>query len=95
MLAAEDHLLGLRSVIYDRLLHRPKDSHPQLPGFEKIDSRDIRFSFTVEGEAVRQLFAMTPHVYRVSKEGAQRLAQTQSLTDTASCVLNVYRPLRP
>ena len=44
---------------------------------------------------MRQLFAMTPHVYRVSKEGAQRLAQTQSLTDTASCVLNVYRPLRP
>ena len=95
VLAAEDHLLGLKSVIYDRLLPRPKASHPQLPGFEKIDSRDIRFSFTVEGEAVRQLFAMTPHVYRVSKEGAQRLAQTQSLTDTASCVLNVYRPLRP
>ena len=46
---------------------------------------------TVEGEQVQNLLSMTPHVYRISKEGAARLAATEKLTDTASAVLNVYR----
>ena len=49
-------------------------------------------SVTVEGEQVQNLLSMTPHVYRISKEGADRLRQTEKLTDTASCVLNLYRP---
>ena len=52
----------------------------------------IRFTFTVEGEQVRNLLSMTPHVYRISKEGARRLVETDKLTDTASAVLNIYRP---
>jgi hypothetical protein len=46
----------------------------------------------VEGVQVQNLLSMTPHVYRISKEGAENLRQTQKLTDTASCVLNLYRP---
>ncbi len=91
VLAAEDHLLGLKSVIYPELHHKQKDSVPTLPGFELTVSRPIRFSFTAEGEQVQNLLSMTPHVYRISREGARRLAETTSLTDTASCVLNVYR----
>ena len=64
---------------------------PELPGFERIKSVPIRFSFTVEGKQVRNLFSMTPHVFRIGKAGAERLARTEGLTDTASCVLNVYR----
>ncbi len=95
VLAAEDHLLGLKSVIYPELKHRQKDSVPDLPGFRLVQSVPIRFVFTVEGEQVQNLFSMTPHVFRIGKEGARRLAQTQRLTDTASCVLNVYRKSSP
>ena len=91
VLAAQDHLLGLKSVIYPELKLREKDSVPELPGFELVKSRPIRFSFTVEGAQIQNLFSMTPHVFRIGKEGAQRLAETQVLTDTASCVLNIYR----
>ena len=70
---------------------KEKDSVPDLPGFELVKSIPIRFDFTVEGEQVQNLLSMTPHVYRISKEGAQRLAATETLTDTASCVLNVYK----
>ena len=91
VLAAEDHLLGLKSIIYDQLLHREKDSVPELPGFRRISTTPIRFTFTVEGEQVQNLFSMTPHVFRIGKEGARRLKETERLTDTASCVLNVYR----
>ena len=91
VLAAEDHLLGLKGIIYDSLHHKEKDTVPQLPGFQLVKSIPIRFDFTVEGAQVQNLFSMTPHVFRIGKDGAERLKHTQKLTDTASCVLNVYR----
>ena len=91
VLAAEDHLLGLKSIIYDQLHHKEKDTVPELPGFERLASIPIRFAFTVEGEQIQNLFSMTPHVFRIGKAGADRLAQTEHLDDTASCVLNVFR----
>ena len=91
VLAAEDHLLGLKGIIYDQLNFKEKNTVPELPGFELVKSVPIRFTFTVEGQQIRNLFSMTPHVFRIGKAGAQRLQQTEVLTDTASCVLNVYR----
>ena len=93
VLAAQDHLLGLKSVIYPTLHEKEKDSSPDLPGFERIKTVPIRFSFTVTGEQVQNLLYMTPHVYRISKAGVEALQQTEHLTDVASCVLNVYRRL--
>jgi len=91
VLAAQDHLLGLKGIIYDSLTFKEKDTVPELPGFERVTSVPIRFSFTVEGQQVQNLFSMTPHVFRIGKSGAERLRSTQTLTDTASCVLNVFR----
>ena len=91
VLAAEDHLLGLKGIIYDTLTFKQKDTIPELPGFERVKSVPIRFAFTVEGQQVQNLFSMTPHVFRIGKEGAERLRNTRTLTDTASCVLNVFR----
>ena len=91
VLAAEDHLLGLKGIIYDSLTFKEKDTAPELPGFERVKSIPIRFTFTVEGQQVQNLFSMTPHVFRIGKAGAERLRQTKVLTDTASCVLNVFR----
>lgn len=92
VLAAEDHLLGLKSVIYPELTHKEKNSVPEVPGFRLAESRAVSFGFTVEGQQVQDLLAMTPHYYRISKAGAERLAAVPSLTDRASCVLNLYRP---
>ena len=91
VLAAEDHLLGLKSIIYPELKFKEKNTVPEVPGFELVKSVPIRFTFTVEGEQVQNLLGMTPHVFRITKEGAARLAATEKLTDTASAVLNVYR----
>ncbi len=93
VLAAEDHLLGLKSIVYDSLTHKQKQTAPELPGFRLEESRRISFSFTLEGEQIRSLFAMTPHLFRIGKAGAQRLAETQTLEDTASCILNIYRAI--
>ena len=91
VLAAQDHLLGLKRIIYDQLTFKEKDTQPEFPGFERVQSVPIRFSFTVEGKQVQNLLSMTPHVFRISKSGAARLTNTPCLTDTASCMLNVFR----
>lgn len=91
VLAAQDHLLGLKGIIYDQLELKEKDTVPDLPGFQRVSSIPIRFPFTIEGKQIQNLLSMTPHVFRISKAGAQRLQETQTLTDTASCVLNVFR----
>ena len=92
VLAQEDHLLGLKSIIYPTLTHKEKNVTPELPGFSLVRQIPIRFTFTVEGAQVQNLLSMTPHVYRISKEGAQRLQETDKPTDTASAVLNIYAP---
>lgn len=91
VLAGEDHLMGLKHIIYDEVFLKEKNLTPDLPGFRLVDSRPIRFSFTVEGAAVQQLLSMTPHVYRIGKGGVERLRATERLTDEASCVLNCYQ----
>lgn len=91
VVAAEDHLLGLKRIIYDRLTHKEKHTTQELPGLTRLHSQHISFDFTLTKEQIPWLFAMTPHLFRIGKAGAARLAQTQTLEDRASCVLNVYR----
>ena len=90
ILAGPDHLLGLKSVIYPELFHREKISHPELPGFSLQQTETLEFSFTLEGPAVQNLLYMTPHVYRIGKAGADRLRATETLTDTAQVIFNLY-----
>ena len=93
VLAAQDHLMGLKSIIYPEILLKEKDSVPTLEGFSLVSSTPVRFEFSVEGPQITILLSMTPHFWRISAEGAKRLKETETLTDTASCVVNVYRPL--
>ena len=91
VLAAPDHLPELKKVIYDTVLHKEKEGMTELPGFTLQKIVPVQFTFTVEGEQVQNLLSMTPHVYRISKAGADRLRQTEKLTDTASCILGLYK----
>lgn len=91
VIAAPDHLLGLKSVIYDKVLQKEKEGMTALSGFTLLKTVPVSFSFTLEGQQVQDLLYMTPHVYRIGKEGADRLRQTPVLTDRASCILGLYR----
>ncbi len=92
VLAAEDHLLGLKEVIYPELLFKEKDSVPELPGFRRLCSQSLRFGFAVEGQQIESLLSMTPHFWRIGKDGAQRLQQIARLEDTASVIINLFAP---
>ncbi len=93
VIAAEDHLMGLKSIIYPEIKHKQKNTVPDISGFQHLESFPIQFLLQLEGEQVQNILYMTPHVYRIGKEGLDRLRTTEKLTDTASCVLNVYQPM--
>ena len=91
VLAAQDHLMGLKKIIYPEILLKEKDSVPVIEGFSLVESIPVKFEFTAEGEQIGNLLSMTPHFWRISAQGARRLEQVTALTDRASCVVNVYR----
>lgn len=91
VLAGERHLTGLKNIIYPTLLEKQKELHPALEGFTLLHTETLRFDFHLEGQALlHDLLYMTPHVWRISKEGVEALAKTDLLSDTAEVVFNVY-----
>lgn len=92
VLAGEKHLLGLKSIIYPSLTEKPKVLQQELSGFSLLHHEVLRFDFSLEDrQSVQDLLSMTPHLWRISKEGAERLAQTERLVDRAEVVFNIYR----
>lgn len=91
VLAGEEHLMGLKRIIYPEIIRKEKFQSQALDGFSLLQHETLSFPFTAEGEEVQNLLAMTPHFWRISREGAERLAQTERLDDTARVVFNVYR----
>lgn len=92
VLAEPDHLEGLKSLIYPELLHHPKDMTPTLPGFTTVEQRELRFDIMLINQTqIQDLLSMTPHFWRITREGAQRAAEAQTLRDAAHVRLNLYR----
>lgn len=90
--AHPEHLLGLKSVIYPEILLKEKEKSPALPGFVLEKERLLCFDFILDShDMVQNLLSMTPHFWRISKEGAARAAETDNLKDTAKVVFRLYR----
>lgn len=91
VLAGQNHLPGLKSIIYPAHVEKEKMLHPALPGFGLLHTQTLRFSFSLpDAQSVHDLLYMTPHVWRITKRGAEALAQTAQLTDTAEVIFNIY-----
>lgn len=81
--AGPDHLRELREIIYPTLKpQRPAD--PAAPGgFTRLAEENIRFALSLDSrEAIADLLAMTPHLYRASAEGRARAAALNELSLT-------------
>ena len=91
VIAGEEHLMGLKQIIYPEILRKEKNLHPQFEGFRLEASKTLEFSFTIDDhKQIENLLSMTPHFWRISKEGAERLQKTTNLTDTAQVIFNLY-----
>ena len=90
--AGEDHLLALRSLIYETVRRKQPEPDPVLPGFALERSELVEFSFALEDNAaVMALLAMTPHYLRITKEGLVRARAAEGLQDRAQARFRIYR----
>ncbi len=90
VVAGEEHLLGLKSVIYPSIRQREKPLR-RYEGFELVRSETLEIPFALEDPAqIADLLAMTPHFWRITKEGAARAAALTRLEDRAQMVINCY-----
>ena len=84
--------MGLKQIIYPEILKKDKVLHAELTGFRLERTETLEFSFSLDDHAqVQNLLSMTPHFWRISKDGAARLAAADHLDDTAQVIFNLYR----
>lgn len=92
--AGPDHLRELREVIYPSL-KAPRAESSQAPaGFEAAGQESLGFTVRVEGaQAIADLLAMTPHLYRATAEGRARAAALTGITLSVDVRLAGWRRL--
>ncbi len=96
VLAGPMHLLALKSIIYPEILQKEKVLQPAVAGFSLEHSETLTFDFSLDDrQQIANLLSMTPHFWRISKEGAARLSDTHFLTDRAQVIFNLYRKEEP
>ncbi|MEP3167780.1 MAG: rRNA (guanine-N1)-methyltransferase, partial [Marinobacter sp.] len=89
--AGPNHLRELREIIYPSL--KPEKTPTEHPpeGFSIAGKETISYSLTLAGqEAIADLLAMTPHLYRAPAEGRARAEALTTLTVTVEVTLQRF-----
>ena len=73
-----EHLMGLKDVLYDEPYENPCQQ-VDYPGFSPAGETRVEDRITVEGQAIGDLFAMTPYYWKPPAEGSARLARLERL----------------
>lgn len=81
--AGPQHLRELREVIYPQLKPERSAALKAPEGFTYLSEETLSYPIRLEGqEAIADLLAMTPHLYRASAEGRARAAALDQLALT-------------
>lgn len=84
------HLWELKELLYDDPYENRVDDFA-IRGFEYLGEDFLSYSRDVEGEELRDLFAMTPYYYRTPKEGRERAETCEGLSVTMEFHLLRYK----
>lgn len=92
-LPMEEHLWELKEAVYDTPYENPP-VQPQREGFVLADSRELRYSVTLTGNAeITALFKMTPYYYKTSARDQAKLEALDTLTTRLAFFIADYRKL--
>lgn len=90
----DNHLHGLRSIIYDEVNAYSTEKHHEYFGddFDLIHTRTLQVPLSLDSHAsIMQLLSMTPHAHRIARAGRERLQATQHLQDVGDFTLYLYQ----
>ncbi|MAA65339.1 MAG: rRNA (guanine-N1)-methyltransferase [Alteromonadaceae bacterium] len=81
--AGPDHLRQLREIVYPSLKPERAEERAAPAGFTGLPPQTVNFPLEINGaEQVADLLAMTPHGYRASAEGREKVAALSALSVT-------------
>ncbi|MBO7310005.1 MAG: methyltransferase domain-containing protein [Clostridia bacterium] len=89
--AGEEHLMGLKSVIYDNThINTARADLPQ--SMEKIFEKRVKYQIELtSNDQILNLFSMTPYYWRTSSEDREKLSGLNSLTTQIDIIISVYK----
>ncbi|SOB75297.1 23S rRNA m(1)G-745 methyltransferase [Marinobacter sp. LV10R510-11A] len=90
--AGPNHLKELREIIYPEL-KEPKKAQGTAPdGFTNLGASVVCYNLALPDKAaIKDLLAMTPHLYRANAEGLARAAELESLNVTVEVTIRRLR----
>lgn len=92
--AGRNHLMGLKNLIYSEITEKQEKTAKDLPGFRLLSTETLSFPISLtSNEEIMQLLTMTPHFWRITREGAQRAAQATTLEDKTEVEFRLYQKI--
>ena len=89
--AGEQHLMGLKKVLYENPYLNP--GRADLPTqMQEVDRERLTYTVTVEGrDAIEALFSMTPYYWRTSEADHAKLSAVETLTTELDFDIFIYQ----
>lgn len=79
-IAGENHLLGLKSALYNEVYLNNPEKLAEIDGFTRIKAEKVSYKTVIEGrEQIENLFSMTPYYWKTSREDAEKLRELDTL----------------
>lgn len=92
--AGRGHLMGLKRLIYSEITEKQEKTVPELEGFRLITAETLEFPLELHSNReISQLLSMTPHVWRITREGARRAGEATHLTDRTQVEYRLYQKI--
>lgn len=92
--AGRGHLMTLKNIIYSKIIEKQAKKEPGYPGFTLVSQEMIEFPVELRSNVeIMQLLSMTPHFWRITKEGAARAAAAETLSDLAQVEFRLYQKI--
>ena len=93
-LPREDHLMGLKRMIYEKPYRNPPVQQ-ELENFSPVKRYNLDWTIHLQSQKeIESLFKMTPYYYKTSAEDQQRLAKVEALDTEVSFAILVDRKVR-
>jgi 23S rRNA (guanine745-N1)-methyltransferase len=83
------HLKELKEVLYEQVYEN--ETEERFSSLTLIKEHLLSQPFAAQGDALSNLFMMTPYFYRTSAEGKARLQEIASMSVTAEFLVRIYR----
>ena len=87
---AAGHLWELKQVLYEKPYQNREQAIPY-EGFTYLDIVPVSAGMDLPGEALMDLFAMTPYAWKTPRQGVERLAELDRLSVQADFRVHVFR----